>query len=249
MFYSSDPTTELAASRANAAAPGTAADGKAAGTAPHSEEDRELQVLSIVHEAQPQDGSASTHLSQRSIAQALGMSVGLTNAILKRLADKGFVMMRRINHNNVHYLVTPEGIDQISRRSYHYLRRTIGHVVRYKERLREFCRTQRDHGIREIVLIGESDLTFILEWCAEKEGIGFRQVAEGTGEGIHKVEPEGPAKPTGSEFGPQQHRVGGEIDQPAHAGVVYLLSELHPEPPSDELGAAIPLHEIVLGNR
>jgi hypothetical protein len=120
------------------------------------------------------------HVSQRSIAQALGMSVGLTNAILKRLTEKGFLMMRRINTHNVHYLVTPAGIDQISRRSYLYLRRTIGHVVRYKERLREFCHAQRERGVREIVLIGESDLAFILEWCAEKEGLGFR-VVEGRG--------------------------------------------------------------------
>ena len=66
--------------------------------------------------------------SQRSIARALGMSVGLTNPILKRLAQKGLVMMRRVNHNNVHYLVTPAGVEEVSRRSYLYLRRTVGHA-------------------------------------------------------------------------------------------------------------------------
>ncbi len=134
---------------------------------------RELEVLAHVHRA-------PDRLSQRSIARAFGMSVGLTNAILRRLADKGFLMMRRINQHNVHYLVTPTGIDQIGRRSYLYLRRTIGHVVRYKERLRAFCRAQKRAGIREIVLVGESDLTFILEWCAEKEGIDFSVSADGT---------------------------------------------------------------------
>ena len=117
----------------------------------HTDDERELEVLSHVHRAQPRDGSAPAQVSQRSIAQALGMSVGLTNAILKRLIDKGFVMMRRINHNNVHYLVTPEGIDQIGKRSYLYLRRTIGHVVRYKERLRAFCHEQKQAGVEEIV--------------------------------------------------------------------------------------------------
>jgi len=194
-------------------------------------DDRELDVLAHVHQAQPEDGNAPAQVSQRSIANALGMSVGLTNAILKRLAEKGFLMMRRINQHNVHYLVTPAGIEMIGHRSYLYLRRTIGHVVRYKERLREFCRQQKREGITEIVLVGESDLTFLLEWCAEKEGLRFR------------VEPAGLAAP--------HRRPGGGETPPAHVGTVHLLSELHPEPASHAAGApaaAIPLHEIVLGN-
>ena len=147
-------------------------------------DERELDILAHVHHAH----EANEHQSQRSIALALGMSVGLTNAILRRLVDKGFLMMRRINQHNARYLVTPAGIEQISRRSYLYLRRTIGHVVRYKERLREFCRSQAEVGIREIVLVGESDLAFLLEWCAEKEGIRFRHtivepvLADGVGD-------------------------------------------------------------------
>jgi ribosomal protein S25 len=251
MFYSTDPTAQTA-------------------SPPVPDDDRELQVLSIVHQAQAPERTDETapvpHVSQRSIAQALGMSVGLTNAILKRLTEKGFLMMRRINTHNVHYLVTPAGIDQISRRSYLYLRRTIGHVVRYKERLREFCQGQRERGVREIVLIGESDLAFILEWCAEKEGLGFRVVEgsaegrgdSGEGEGIRQaevdgyVEPSGSGESAGSEIGLDPDRGGGEEAPPAHRRVVYLLSELHPEltsRPGGALEAAIPLHEIVLGTR
>jgi DNA-binding MarR family transcriptional regulator len=164
--------------------------------------DQELEVLTELHRAQGRAGAhqrgaakpgatdaaaaesgahqrgaadaAGKRLSQRSIARALGMSVGLTNAILKRLSAKGLVMVRRVNQNNVHYLVTPEGIEEISRRSYRYLRRTIGHVVRYRDIFRAFCREQAAAGTREIVLIGESDLAFILEWSADKEGIAFR---------------------------------------------------------------------------
>lgn len=135
-------------------------------------DDRDVEVLAHLHERQIR---SDTHVSQRSIARALEMSVGLTNAILKRLVAKGLVMVQRVNHNNAHYLVTPQGVQQIGRRSYLYLRRTIGHVVRYKERLRQFCRRQAAKGVREIVLVGESDLAFLLEWCAEKEGVQFRQ--------------------------------------------------------------------------
>lgn len=156
-------------------------------------EERDLDVLAHLHESQ---GSDVERVSQRSIAKALGMSVGLTNAILRRLVEKGFVMVRRVNHNNAHYLVTPQGLQQIGKRSYLYLRRTIGHVVRYKERLREFCHQQAAAGIREIVLVGESDLAFLLEWCAEKEGISFtfteqRQANQSYDAGVRVVLSEG----------------------------------------------------------
>jgi DNA-binding MarR family transcriptional regulator len=168
-----------------------------------------------------EEHTAAAHISQRSIAQALGMSAGPTNAILKRLTDKGFLMMRRINAHNVHYLVTPEGIEQISRRSYLYLRRTIGHVVRYKERLREFCREQQHAGVREIVLIGESDLSFILEWCAEKEELRFRH--------LESVEDR-------------------DAIATAHRHTLRVLSERYLEPPETSPHAdAVLLHRIVLG--
>ena len=161
---------------AEAAAGGASADDGSASRAASSGTGSHTESGSAGGNAKGDAAPQGAPVSQRSIAQALGMSVGLTNAILKRLTEKGFLMMRRINAHNVHYLVTPEGIEQISRRSYLYLRRTIGHVVRYKERLRAFCRDQKERGIEEIVLVGESDLAFLLEWCAEKEGLRFRCV-------------------------------------------------------------------------
>jgi hypothetical protein len=74
-------------------------------------------------------------------------------------------------------------------------------------------------------------------------------VGEGTGEGIGEGEPSGSGESLGSERGLIPDRVSDE-SPPAHAGIVYLLSELYPELASGTSGAysaAIPLHEIVLG--
>jgi DNA-binding MarR family transcriptional regulator len=132
--------------------------------------DHELDVLTQLHQ--------NTGVKQRDLAQAIGLSLGMTNAILKRLAGKGFVAMRRINARNIHYLVTPEGIDLIARRSYRYLRRTVGHVVRYKERMIEILLAAAapppaGRGITSVHLVGQTDLEFLVEWCAEKAGLHF----------------------------------------------------------------------------
>ncbi len=137
--------------------------------------DHELDVLSQIHQNQT--------VKQRDIAHAIGLSLGMTNAILKRLAGKGFITMRRINARNIHYLVTPDGIDLIARRSYRYLRRTVGHVVRYKEQIlgilqREAVGPPTGRGITRVVLVGDSDLEFLVEWCVEKAGLEFRRARE-----------------------------------------------------------------------
>ena len=137
--------------------------------------DHELDVLSQIHHNQA--------VKQRDIAHAIGLSLGMTNSILKRLAAKGFIAMRKVNARNIHYLVTPDGIELIARRSYRYLRRTVGHVVRYKERMLEILQTVAapppdGRGITGVVLLGESDLEFLVEWCAEKTGLSFRHQAD-----------------------------------------------------------------------
>ena len=54
--------------------------------------DHELDVLSQLHQ--------NNGVKQRDLAQAIGLSLGMTNAILKRLAGKGFVTMRKLNARN-----------------------------------------------------------------------------------------------------------------------------------------------------
>ena len=134
-------------------------------------EDHELDVLRQIHH--------NNAVKQRDIAHAIGLSLGMTNAILQRLATKGFITMRRLNARNVHYLVTPDGVDLIAKRSYRYLRRTVGHVLRYKERMLEILSDAalpppEGRGVTTVVLVGESDLEFLVEWCAEKAGLAFR---------------------------------------------------------------------------
>ena len=73
----------------------------------------------------------------------IGMSLGMTNAILKRLVLKGYLSIRKVNNRNIAYAVTPAGVEAIAKRSYRYLRRTIGSIVRYKEAIEGLVRKVR----------------------------------------------------------------------------------------------------------
>ncbi|MDR2738584.1 MAG: transcriptional regulator, partial [Treponema sp.] len=71
-------------------------------------------------------------LHQRDMAQMARTSLGMANSILKRLAHKGWITIKKLNSRNIQYAVTMEGMNEIIRRSYGYFKRTIRNVFFYK---------------------------------------------------------------------------------------------------------------------
>lgn len=132
-----------------------------------SQHDIELETLQLLQQAD--SGSPK----QRDLARILGISLGMTNAIVKRLVEKGFLMLRKINGRNMQYAVTPEGSREIARRSYRYMRRTIGNVSRWKEAIDSVIRQEKEAGISRIELIGESDLAFMVEYSCRRHQLDF----------------------------------------------------------------------------
>ena len=72
---------------------------------------------------------AEPHLSQREIAQKMGVSLGKTNYCLKALVDKGFVKFQNFYNNKKKsayiYLLTPQGIEEKAAVTYRFLQRKI----------------------------------------------------------------------------------------------------------------------------
>lgn len=126
-----------------------------------------LQELSAAAERQPR---------QRDLAQALGMSLGMTNSILKRLANKGLVSLKKLDGRTIQYVVTPAGTRELARRSYRYMRRTIGNVVRWKDVIDDTVMQARSQGHAGILLAGSSDLAFMVEHSCQRHGLDYRHM-------------------------------------------------------------------------
>ena len=127
--------------------------------------EHELEILENIYKHDKQN------VHQRDLARIVGLSLGMTNAILKRLVKKGWLKIKKVNNRNIQYIVSPQGIDEISRRSYRYFKRTIKNVVYYKEAISRLIREIKGRGYKGLVLIGESDLDFIVEHYCLKYGI------------------------------------------------------------------------------
>ena len=118
--------------------------------------DRELEVLESIY-------SNQNAIKQRDLARIIGLSLGMTNSIVKRLAQKGWLKIRKVNNRNIHYIVSPEGIDAITRKSYRYFKRTIKNVVLYKEAMDRLVSRVVSEQYAGLVLVGDSDLDFLIE--------------------------------------------------------------------------------------
>lgn len=131
--------------------------------------DAELSILESLYDSERR----SAPLRQRELASAAGASLGMTNAILKRLAQKGWIVIQRLNSRNVQYAVTPDGVNEIARRSYRYFKRTIRNVVFYRDLIDETVSRAKIRGLEAVLLIGVSDLDFIVEHACARHGLTF----------------------------------------------------------------------------
>lgn len=114
-------------------------------------------------------------LKQRELADKAGISLGMVNAILKRLIEKGWLMTKRLNQRNISYVVSPAGIEEIFKRSYRYFMRTIDNINLYREKIEQLVAEAMEAGYNSITLVGKSDLEFLVEYTCGKMGIGFKK--------------------------------------------------------------------------
>lgn len=130
--------------------------------------EQEIEVLQSIY-------NKKDSVRQRDLAKIVGLSLGMTNSLLKRLVQKGLLQIRKINNRNIQYIVSPSGIDAISKKSYNFLKRTIRNIADYKETIQEFVYKLKELGYEEIVLVGMSDLDFIVEHCCGKADIRLKK--------------------------------------------------------------------------
>ena len=90
-----------------------ARSGFARGDTVNVEAHRDLQMLQAIAEGD--------RVTQRTLANKLGIALGLANIYCKRLVRKGFVKCVSIQSNRLRYLLTPKGISEKTRLTYEFM--------------------------------------------------------------------------------------------------------------------------------
>ena len=136
--------------------------------------DSELTFLSAIGEAE----IGGTRLTQRELAGRAGVSLGMANILLRRLAERGWVKLTRLSSKSVRYALTPSGIGELARRTAGYFNRATRSAELYRDRLETLALNSKRNGVATIVLFGESEVELLLDYVCERHGIVFVRSAD-----------------------------------------------------------------------
>jgi DNA-binding MarR family transcriptional regulator len=104
-------------------------------------------------------------VTQRSLANELGIALGLANAYLKRAAKKGWIKVQQVPPNRYAYYVTPQGFSEKARLTAEYLSGSLTFFRRAKEEIAEVLDRFAAADRKRIALMGVSELAEIASLC------------------------------------------------------------------------------------
>jgi DNA-binding MarR family transcriptional regulator len=119
-----------------------------------------LGVLNAIEE--------NSSVTQRNVANDLGVALGLVNSYLKRSIKKGFVKIRHAPANRYTYYLTPAGFSEKSRLTAEYLSGSFHFFRNARQECTQILEQCEKRGYQKIVLAGASDLAEIVYLCAQE---------------------------------------------------------------------------------
>ncbi len=116
--------------------------------------ERDLEILTAIEEGRP--------LTQRALAERLGVALGLANLYLKRLARKGCIKIvefpkKPASRKRLRYLLTPRGVAEKTRLTYEHMAYSLNLYRRARQTLRESLGRLADGGAKRVVLYGAGE--------------------------------------------------------------------------------------------
>ena len=140
---------------------------------------RELRILTEI-EADPE-------INQRQLSLRLGIALGLTNVLMRNLAQKGYVRATKANWRRWIYALTPDGFSHKMRLTVAYVNRVLHHYQKVRQTLREQLKPLALHSESRIAICGTGEL-------AELVYLGLKELE------IEEIIIFGPPKAAGQKF-------------------------------------------------
>ena len=120
----------------------------------------------------------SPEATQRELSRRIGVALGMTNLMLRRLAKKGYVKISGTKRSRIRYLVTPQGILEKSRLTYEFIQYSLYFYGRVRHVLRGQLDALAQAGHRRILLYGTGELAEIAFLTIREMGLEFIGVVD-----------------------------------------------------------------------
>ena len=113
----------------------------------------------------------SPRTTQRELSKRIGVALGLTNLMLRRLVNKGYIKITGTKRSRIRYLITPQGILEKSRLTYEFLQYSLQLYSRMRHFLREQLTILAQTGSRRVLLYGTGELAEIAFLTVQEIGL------------------------------------------------------------------------------
>jgi hypothetical protein len=117
----------------------------------------------------------TTEVSQRHLSQRLGMALGLTNLLVRRIVAKGWIKVMYIRPSRVRYLLTPAGLAAKARLTREYLESSVAFYAEARERIQRSAELSAEFGgdneSKRIVFLGAeqvAEIGYVRLTCSTK---------------------------------------------------------------------------------
>lgn len=100
-------------------------------------------------------------ITQRALADRMGIALGLVNAYIKRLYKKGSLKVKNIPSNRIKYIITPEGIAEKAKLTYSYMQISLNYFKDLRSKIEHTYSLMADSGVENILLWGDGEVAEI----------------------------------------------------------------------------------------
>jgi len=125
-------------------------------------------------------------ITQRSLSREVGVALGLTNLLVRRMVKRGFVRVVRVKPRRLRYLVTPAGLAEKARMSQSSWQRSVARYRSVRDRtraalLRHSAQWSAAGGSVRLVFVGGGEVAEIVYVCLQGTGLAFAAVIDDAG--------------------------------------------------------------------
>ena len=138
---------------------------------PEPEERRSLQILTEL--------SRNDSVTQRDLSSNLGIALGLVNSYIRNLMAKGFITVKSIPPRRYAYFLTPKGLAEKTRLTYHLLQDYTRIYREAKSNFRRLFAELRTDGIKRVVFAGADEVAEIAYLTLHETDLELSGVVDG----------------------------------------------------------------------
>jgi len=97
-------------------------------------------------------------ITQRALADRIGVALGLVNAYIKRLYRKGHIKIKNLPSNRVKYIITPKGFAEKAKLTYSYMNRSMDYFRDVRQKIEQTYAVMLASDVENILLWGDGEV-------------------------------------------------------------------------------------------